>query len=239
MFDIADWLKGQDSYEEQGRSLGEKLILVKHKQTGDWRKLKFGLDDADRYLINQEALWLKRSSNCHDIKCYLSQNNGAFHLIIMDYVLGSSMSEHLKSENCLFDHTLMMSSLFEKIEGLHEQGIVHGDIKPSNVVIHEQEANLIDMGSCGWINQAYASKKYRSFTPVYALPNRYLLDSFQPIVDWYAYILMLNLLKKGSVYPLNDVNFDAFLGFQEQIIYSYSLNKKQELFLLKQLKSMA
>ena len=239
MFEIDEWLKRQDVYDQQVDYLSKDMLRVKHKQSGDWHKLKLAVEPATNYLLSQEALWLKRSSNCQPVRCHLSEGNVHYQLLIMDYLPGISLSGLLRANVKKINLHDIMLSLFKKISNLHEQGIIHNDIKPSNIIAQEQGVELIDMASSGWINQKYSSKKYQSYTLSFALPECYLRDSFQPITDWYAFFLILDLLKTGRVLPLNDTNIASFIQHQERLLYSYQFIEQVEKTLIKELNSVA
>jgi|GEM_PF-5938741 len=69
----------------------------------------------------------------------------------------------------------------ELLEGIHERGVVHGDIKPGNLLINnDQELEWIDFGG--------------NFTRGYAALNdekQPLADSVSPDVDVYSFIMMM------------------------------------------------
>lgn len=235
MLDVASWLAKQTVYEQQVQELSENIVLVRHKESGVWHKLKVAYDEATRYLVMQEALWLRRSSSCQPVRCYASEGNAEYQIIIMDYLAGISLSNLLREESKSLNSTEIMLSLFNNINKLHEQGIVHNDIKPNNIIIQNHNAHLIDLASAGWVNQAYASKKFKSFTPAFSLPDIYSPDSFQPVTDWYAYFLLLDLVKTGSVFTLSETNLNDFYQYHILLIRSYGFIHQIENFLLKQL----
>ena len=239
MFEIHDWLKRQDVYEQQVDYLSKDILRVKHKPSGNWHKLKLAVEPAANYLLSQEALWLKRSSNCQPVRCYRSEGNVYYQLLIMDYLPGVSLSELLRTHAQKINMHDIMFSLFNNINDLHEQGIVHNDIKPSNIIVQEQKVHLIDMASSGWVNQKYSSKQYQSYTLAFSLPDCYFRDSFQPITDWYAFFLILDLLKTGEVMTLNEANIISFIQHQEQLLHSYQFVNHVEKNLIKQLHSIA
>jgi|GEM_PF-2377902 len=239
MFEIDEWLKRQDVYDQQVDYLSKDMLRVKHKQSGDWHKLKLSVEPETNYLLSQEALWLKRSSNCQPVRCHRSEGNAHYQLLIMDYLPGVSLSELLRTHAKTINVHDIMLSLFNNINNLHAQGVVHNDIKPSNIIVQEQGVHLIDMASSGWVKQKYSSKKYQSYTLAFSLPDCYLRDSFQPITDWYAFFLILDLLKTGEVMALNEANIISFIQHQEQLLHSYQFVNHVEKNLIKQLHSIA
>lgn len=238
MFDLTGWLARQDVYDQQVQNLSENIVLVKHKESGAWHKVKIAVETATRYLVSQEALWLRRSSTCQPIKCHASEGNADYQLVIMDYLDGVCLSDLLRKAPDKLNWSDLMVSLFNNINNLHSQGIVHNDIKPNNIIVRNDEMYLIDLASSGWLNQQYSSKKFKSYTPVYALPDSYLLTSFQTVSDWYAYLLLLDLLKTGTIFSLTSFNLDEFKDYQRTLIRSYHFIEQIDAFLMTQLESI-
>ncbi len=99
--------------------------------------------------------------------------------IIMEYVQGRALSSILRSVKRL-PLTRALHILLQVCSGLeyaHKSGIVHGDVKPSNILIREEDkAKILDFGlACapGTIRSSMAG------TPHYAAPeqiNKGLLD---------------------------------------------------------------
>lgn len=235
MFDLKGWLESQSVYDEQVQNLGVNFVLVKHKERGVWHKLKFAFEESDRYLVSQEALWLRRSSACQPIKCYASDTRENYQIIIMDYLVGTSLSDQIRADKKDRVSNGVLLSLFNSINKLHEEGVIHNDIKPNNIIIQNEQAYLIDFASCGWLNQSYSAKKYKSFTPAYALPESHALAEFQPLADWYAYLLLLDLILNGSVLTLSNDNLVAFSQHQDNVIRAYQFPEMIETFLVSQL----
>ncbi|KJZ14711.1 hypothetical protein TW85_08270 [Marinomonas sp. S3726] len=238
MFDLNDWLIRQSVYDEQVQNLDKNLVLVHHKERDVWHKIKVAVEASERYLISQETLWLRRSSQCQPIRCYASEANDDYQIIIMDYLEGRSLSDQIREtkNNKVSNATLL--SLFNNINKLHEEGIIHNDIKPNNIIIQNEQAYLIDFASCGWLNQSYTSKKYQSYTPAYTLAEPYALTEFRPLSDWYAYLLLLDLILNESVLILSSDNLAAFTQHQFNVIRTYQFPEKIEAFLISQLNTI-
>ena len=66
----------------------------------------------------------------------------------MDFVGGQTLRERLDSSRQLsIAETLRIASdLLDALDHAHQQGIIHRDVKPANVVLSEQGAILLDFG---------------------------------------------------------------------------------------------
>jgi serine/threonine protein kinase len=78
----------------------------------------------------------------------LEANNTVY--IIMEFVEGKTLEERLQLDNTLSEKYLLdvLRPLIASLAIMHEQGIIHRDIAPDNIIIEPSEtAKLIDFGS--------------------------------------------------------------------------------------------
>lgn len=79
--------------------------------------------------------------------------------ILMEYIEGETVEEWLFQNSHGFtksERNDIFLQLLDSIEYLHMKGIVHRDIRPSNVIYSEGKVYLIDFGLARWVN----SEKY-------------------------------------------------------------------------------
>ena len=77
----------------------------------------------------------------------IDTSNGAA-MIVMEFVRGDTLSELLKSERLPQDRIIELSrQLAEGMASAHDAGVIHGDLKPGNVVVTpEGTAKIMDFG---------------------------------------------------------------------------------------------
>lgn len=109
----------------------------------------------------------------------------------------------------------MIPELSQAINLLHtEFGIVHRDVKPSNVYLYDKQIALGDYGSArslSGIDNRTTNTETRSngYTPGHGR----MVD---PRNDWYSFGYTIWTLYEGNVHPLQDlVDHDMFFEFQE------------------------
>jgi len=101
---------------------------------------------ADRFL--REIKLASRLSHPHIARLLDSGERDWLVYYVMDFVDGQTLRERLDSSRQLsIAETLRIASdLLDALDHAHQQGIIHRDVKPANVVLSEQGAILLDFG---------------------------------------------------------------------------------------------
>ncbi len=114
------------------------------------------------------------------------------HFLVMEYVDGASL-EHLLLDEVELNKTQQMHLVREICLGvgyLHANGVVHGDLKPANVLVGiEGSVKLTDFGLARWIWRAGhdVEQVVRCCTPAYAAPELLAGTAMpSPATDIYA-----------------------------------------------------
>ncbi len=99
-----------------------------------------------------------------------------------------SLQDRLEREGPMVDAEAM-SVLSDVLFGLQEMGgIVHGDLKPANVLFHENRWKLADLGFARNLDEAPTSLSQRMFiSDAYAAPEQWNLDRATRATDVYAF----------------------------------------------------
>jgi serine/threonine protein kinase len=101
---------------------------------------------ADRFL--REIKLASRLSHPHIARLLDSGERDWLVYYVMDFVDGQTLRERLDSSRQLsIGETLRIASdLLDALDHAHQQGIIHRDVKPANVVLSAQGAILLDFG---------------------------------------------------------------------------------------------
>jgi serine/threonine protein kinase len=110
--------------------------------------------------------------------------------VVMEYIEGESLREWL-SLNPPFP--INLRNVARQLTGvliyLHEQGIIHNDIKPENVIVQPNgHVFLIDFDLAAY-DQHGAER--RSGTTIYLAPEKFRIGRYFNAVDWYSFGVML------------------------------------------------
>jgi len=98
-------------------------------------------------LLN-EAYQLSRLDHPAIVKFYDFGQSGAFHYLVMEYAAGHSLEEQLQDSGPLSETAAVTlgQAMAGAIQYLARQQLVHGDIKPSNIMINGTAVKLLDFG---------------------------------------------------------------------------------------------
>lgn len=123
----------------------------------------------------EEAQRLLRINHPHVVKIenILTDSNHVF--LVMEYLLGESLQSYLDRTNRVFSeqHTYnILRNIFDALEAVHREGIIHRDVKPSNIMICgvDQTIKLIDFGNARSIG---AHTRTAIVSGGYAPPEQY------------------------------------------------------------------
>ncbi|MGK7880624.1 MAG: serine/threonine-protein kinase [Crocosphaera sp.] len=126
------------------------------------------LDKIRRDFVIEALNLAKCDIYTYIVKCkeYIPDNR--FPCIVMEYIPGDNIEELVNKKGNLSEAEALkyIRQVAEGLKGVHERGILHRDIKPTNIIIHEEtkEAVLIDFG----IAREYTADKTVKHTKIYS-----------------------------------------------------------------------
>jgi len=101
---------------------------------------------ADRF--TREARAMARLNHPHIVGVYESGQSGAYYYLLMEYVDGMTLREHMVDGKLDAVAALSMAPrICDALEYAHNAGVVHRDIKPENILIDRQgQVKIADFG---------------------------------------------------------------------------------------------
>jgi serine/threonine protein kinase len=127
---------------------------------------------------------------------------------VMEWCDGPTLAAHLEETGPLGPPAAwaLLEPVFDAIAHAHAKGIVHRDVKPSNVVLYEGSARVIDFGIAKVVAPDEVAGEGRTttlgqsfFTPKYAAPEQLAGARTGPWTDVYALALLFTEAVGGAV----------------------------------------
>ncbi|XAR54787.1 Mitogen-activated protein kinase kinase [Bertholletia excelsa] len=167
-----------------GHGNGSTVYQVRHRRTSTEYALKvirFGSDSvALRDQAAREAAILQRIDSEFVVKClgvFAGDGDGDGHLsFVLEFMAAGSLQDALWQQHQLPEPAIaaMARRVLEGLNYLHGMKIVHGDIKPSNLLInHKGEIKIADFGTSQILDDRVDHTDSYSGTYAYMSPERF------------------------------------------------------------------
>ena len=135
------------------------------------------------------------------------EENGGDILLILEPIKGASLTSLLRLGGLTFARAFrLLADLAETLGQIHGAGVMHGDVKPDNVLVTNSLAGdrvtVIDFGFA--TRRSARMNAYITGSPVYMSPEAFSPTMvFNPPRDWYALGVMLFEICTG-IYPFRE-----------------------------------
>ena len=116
--------------------------------------------------------------------------------IILEYIKGQNLAEHSGNLNPKICRKII-HSLCHALNAVHEKNIVHYDVKPTNMIITEDKATLIDFGLSRKVNTRPRHDTVEG-TPLYLSPEHARSRPADPRSDIYSLGVTIYHALKGE-----------------------------------------
>jgi serine/threonine protein kinase len=143
-----------DQIREGG--MGE-VFLGLDSQTGMVVAIKISKAEDDRNIdrFKRESEILKNLSHKNIVRFLDAGHWNDTHYIVMDYIAGKQIGSESTEAKALIG---LLCDIVDSLSYLHSQGIVHRDVKPSNILVSDGKATLVDFGIAKVQNKDTISK---------------------------------------------------------------------------------
>jgi tetratricopeptide (TPR) repeat protein len=170
-----------EKVDHRGMGIVYKALDRRREQAGmrmPWVALKFarptvGNDTITTACLRQEFLKLSQLKHPNIVSVFDFDSDAGLDFIVMEWLEGQTLAHmlmHITSNRiALYKAEEIARGVGSALAHAHERGVVHGDIKPSNIFLtHDKTVKLLDFGSSGaastegeneanWATRAYAS----------------------------------------------------------------------------------
>lgn len=117
-------------------------------------------------------------------------------ILILKFIPGENLKDvRIKNKLKWSEIRNIFLQLLEIISYLHENGVIHGDIKPENLIYDGVNLFLIDFGSAIKIGEKITILQY---TPGFCIPNSHRVKRDDKKIDYYCLFRVFLYLLRGD-----------------------------------------
>jgi serine/threonine protein kinase len=125
---------------------------------------EFGEDAAAQQDFINEARSLARLAHPYIVSVFDCGKSGDLYYFVMEYVAGRSLRDRLL-DKAVSDRDVLdfLPQVGEALQHAHENGIVHRDVKPENILVDDRNrVRLVDFGLAKWLGRPALSEQDES-----------------------------------------------------------------------------
>ena len=121
--------------------------------------------------------------------------------LVMSFIPGPTLEQVVKQYGRLDPENVcwITQRIFNALQYLHYHGVVHGDIKPQNIIVQEESHSicLVDFGLA--MVKPSSKDKAKGYTPIFASPEQEDGQTLLPESDFYSLGMTMLYMLSGSV----------------------------------------
>lgn len=159
--------------------LGTK-VCIKHA-------INVSVDDEKILLEEAKSIWDLRHFGIPNIRDIIKLDDGSL-AIVMSYIPGPTLGEIIDKHQKLDpEHVAWITErCINILKYLHYHGVVHGDIKPANIIVQGDNHSvvLVDYGLS--ITRPSKNSSSKGYTPLFASPEQISGTPLLPESDFYG-----------------------------------------------------
>ena len=216
----------QESYKVGDEIDGYKLLksLIQNNRTWlcEKRGLKYvikfvpfeAVDDEFQLDLFVKEVWMAKRLKAGFFPKAVVPKNRTHRYYIMAFVEGDTLKEFTEKKPLSVDLSVELAIFLLKMsQFLIKHDLVHGDIKPENIILTERKGKLVfKMVDFGSITEAY-SNVTRAGTPSYLAPERFTQSPVNEQTEVYAigvtlYEAMTQKFPFGEIEPFQTPSFE-------------------------------
>ncbi|MBH0058434.1 protein kinase [Pseudoalteromonas sp. SWXJZ94C] len=171
-------------------------------------------------LLKDEAVKTQQLAHPNIVKVYSADSDGDLFYVTMEWVEGETLEQIIKRNKpngmAYKKAKVILEQLADALIYAHNQGVIHNDLKPSNVILNSNgELKVLDFGIAKQksnddkyaVNDANSTDSIGGYTPTYASPEQLKGNKASIKDDIFSYACIAYELL-SSKHPFNRIAAD-------------------------------
>ena len=129
----------------------------------------------DEGLFAREVRSMRSLDHPSILPLLAARRSGRWSYLVTPYIAGGTLQDRMDDQTLTFDEiTSIFQQLTDALEHMHARGIIHRDIKPTNILLDGNNVYLADFGIASWQREEFVYfDEPMMGTPVYMAPEIY------------------------------------------------------------------
>jgi serine/threonine protein kinase len=197
-----EWNKYIINKEAIGKGAYAKVYYGYHKHTKRdiaLKKILFNKLPANvKDKVISEILILQSMQHTHIMRLYEYRFDGDYLLLVTEYCNEGDLDKWLKQDHDFKERMDIMVQIMRGMDYLHNNNILHRDIKPKNILLHDGIIKICDFGFSTMIKEYNQLFNTICGTPLYMSPELLFMQPYTLKSDiWALGILFYNIMYKS------------------------------------------
>ena len=196
-----------------GRGSFSKVYRGYHKTTKNevaLKKIQFSkLDNNVKDKVVSEINILQKMDHINIMKMYEYKFDGDYIMIITEYCTGGDLEQWMKTNHTNYDKENIIQQIVTGMDYLHSNNIHHRDIKPQNILLHNNIVKICDFGFSIVIKEHNMMFNTICGTPLFMSPELLFMKPYTIMSEIWAlgvlfYMIIYHCHPHGRLMSLDD-----------------------------------
>jgi serine/threonine protein kinase len=169
------------------------MVCIKHGH-------QISPQDEELLIEEAKAIWDLRHFGIPAVRNIIKMDDGSL-VLIMSYIPGPTLHKIIEKNKRLHtEHVCwIMERIFNILKYLHYHGVVHGDVKPQNIIIQPESHTvvLVDYGLS--LIRPTSTSTSKGYTPYFAPPEQITGNVLLPQSDFYSLAMTMIYALGGDI----------------------------------------
>lgn len=164
--------RAHDNYKVAIKELFPKIVSGKESYC-IFRRFRKSFDRISEFIDEAKLMTSVHDERIVRVLDYFKENGTAYY--VMEFIDGETLRKFIKKHGPM--NSKMAVQLIKEValglKAIHDKGILHGDLKPSNIMLNAGKVKIMDFGAASFKNTIYVTTRGKIISWFYSAPERF------------------------------------------------------------------